>query len=160
MPMPRHSAEARRALQMLADSPTGCTASVMLARGFMPKLITGLIKAKLATAELKSMKAGAKLIVVRQIRITDAGRVAAGTIKLTPRRAQGHRPGNWGPDDYDVLDGTREIGRIYLDTNGSWFWGVSWMLTKQKSYGTAESRDEAMAALRAAYERWLKEPAN
>ncbi len=109
MPAPRLSAEARRALQMLAGSPTHCTASRPLAQGFMPELITGLIKGKLATAELKPMKARAKLIQVRQIRISDAGRMAAGTIKLRLRRAQGHRPGNWGPDDYDVLDGTRRL---------------------------------------------------
>lgn len=29
---------------------------------------------------------------------------------LILRRAQGHRPGHWGPDDYDVFDGEREVG--------------------------------------------------
>jgi hypothetical protein len=74
---------------------------------------------------------------------------------LTLRHAQGHRPGNWGPDDYEVLDGERVVGRIYLDTNGHWFRGVSWMLTKRKSYGTAASRDDAMAAFKAEYHRCL-----
>ncbi len=78
---------------------------------------------------------------------------------LILRRAQGHRD-YWSTDDYDVMDGDRNVGRIFLDDNGRWFWGVSFMLTHRKSYGTVESRDEAMAAFRAEYERWLKEAAN
>ncbi len=37
---------------------------------------------------------------------------------LLLHRAQGHRPGDWGPDDYDVMDGERNVGRIFLDENG------------------------------------------
>jgi hypothetical protein len=36
-----------------------------------------------------------------------------------------------------------------------WFWGVSFMLTGRKSYGRADSLEEAEAAFRAEYERWL-----
>ncbi len=75
-PKPRLSAEARRALLMLADYEAGCITSLMLMHGFSPKLIAGLIKAKLATTELRPMKAGAQPIRVMQIRITDTGRVA------------------------------------------------------------------------------------
>lgn len=44
------------------------------------------------------------------------------------------------------------VGRIFLDANGAWFWGLS--------YGTTQSRDEAAAAFKAEYGRWLKETAN
>jgi hypothetical protein len=78
---------------------------------------------------------------------------------LTLRRAQGHRLGHWGPDDYDVLDGDRDVGRIYrINTaHEQWWWGVSFMLTGRMSYGTAPTREDAMAAFRAEYERWLEE---
>ena len=78
---------------------------------------------------------------------------------LVLRRSQEHRPGAWNADDFDVLDDGREVGRIYrLNTaTESWWWGVSFQLTGCKSHGTAESRDDAMAALRAEYEWWLKQ---
>jgi hypothetical protein len=41
---------------------------------------------------------------------------------LILRRAHGHRPRDWGPDDYDVLDCERVIGRIFLQTHERWFW--------------------------------------
>jgi hypothetical protein len=31
---------------------------------------------------------------------------------LNLRRAQGHRPGDWNPEDFDVLDDGRNVGRI------------------------------------------------
>jgi hypothetical protein len=75
--------------------------------------------------------------------------------QLILRRAQGHRPGDWGLDDYDVFDGERDVGRIYRVNAATelWWWGVSFMLTGRKSYGTADTRDEAMAAFKAEYER-------
>jgi hypothetical protein len=64
-------------------------------------------------------------------------------------------------EDYDVFDGERDVGRIYLvDAHGgteSWFWGVSFEVTRRKSYGYALSLDEAKAAFRAEYERWQRE---
>ncbi len=78
MPMPksRLTVEARRALQMLADSEAGCPQTLMLADGFTRKLIARLVEAKLVTAESRPVKAGAKLIEVTTLRITPAGRVA------------------------------------------------------------------------------------
>jgi hypothetical protein len=48
---------------------------------------------------------------------------------LTLRRAEGHRLGHWGPDDYDVLDGDRDVGRIYRikAADEQWWWGVSFV---------------------------------
>jgi hypothetical protein len=61
-------------------------------------------------------------------------------------------------EDYDVFDGEREVGRIYLvDSNAgneTWFWGVSYDLTHRKSYGHATSLDAAKAAFRAEYGAW------
>ena len=34
-------------------------------------------------------------------------------IPLVLRRTQGHRPGDWGPDDYDVFDDERDVGRTF-----------------------------------------------
>jgi hypothetical protein len=78
---------------------------------------------------------------------------------LLLRRAQGHRPGDWNPDDFDVLDDGREVGRIYRINAATeiWWWGVSFQLTGRKSYGDAPTREQAMAAFRAEYERWLGE---
>jgi hypothetical protein len=52
---------------------------------------------------------------------------------LTLRRAMLARiGGTWQHEDYDVFDGDREIGRIYLvdghDGNQTWFWGVSFQV--------------------------------
>jgi hypothetical protein len=81
---------------------------------------------------------------------------------LTLRLASASRPsGSWHDQDYDVFDGEREVGRIYRVTDhpdSDWFWGVSFMVTRRKSYGYADSLDEAKAAFKAEYERWLKEP--
>jgi hypothetical protein len=79
---------------------------------------------------------------------------------LILRRADVSRNGgSWQDEDYedyDVFDGKREVGRVYLvDGYGgsdAWFWGVSFQVTKRKSYGFATSLDDAKAAFRAEYE--------
>jgi hypothetical protein len=47
------------------------------------------------------------------------------------------------PDDYDVFDGDRGVGRIYLvhatDRAEIWFWGISFRVTKRKRYGYAST---------------------
>jgi hypothetical protein len=72
---------------------------------------------------------------------------------LILRRAQPRKPGELKPDDYDVLDGDRDVGRIYLvhvtDRAKIWFWGVSFRVTNRKSYGYARTLEEAEAAFRA-----------
>jgi hypothetical protein len=49
---------------------------------------------------------------------------------LLLRGAQGHRSGDWNPDDFDVLDDWREVGRIYGITAATevWSWGASFQL--------------------------------
>jgi hypothetical protein len=70
---------------------------------------------------------------------------------LILRRANGSRKdGSRQHEDYDVFDGERELGRIYLvegcGGNDTWFWGVSFRVTKRKSYEYATSLEEARAA--------------
>lgn len=77
---------------------------------------------------------------------------------LVLRDANSHRGGgDWGPDDYDVFDGNRDVGRIFRDANERWFWGVDFMLTHRKSYGTAGTLEEAKAAFKTEYECWQRE---
>jgi hypothetical protein len=80
---------------------------------------------------------------------------------LTLRRAGTSRPsGSWQDEDYNVFDCEREVGRIYQVTDhleSRWFWGVSFQVTGRKSYGYADSLDEAKAAFKAEYERWQRE---
>jgi hypothetical protein len=60
--------------------------------------------------------------------------------------------GAWQHEDYDVFDGERCVGRIFLDASNAWFWCVDFQLTGRKSYGHAPTLDEAKAAFRAEYE--------
>jgi hypothetical protein len=71
------------------------------------------------------------------------------------RRRVPRKGGESQRDDYDVLDDDQAVGRIYLvhsaERVDTWFWGISFHVTKRKSYGYASSREEAFAAFRAAY---------
>jgi hypothetical protein len=79
---------------------------------------------------------------------------------LLLRRASVSRSsGEWQHEDYDVFDGDRDVGRIYLVQSlpaPIWFWGVSFQVTGRKSYGRAGSLDDAKAAFRVEYEAWQK----
>jgi hypothetical protein len=81
-------------------------------------------------------------------------------MKLILRSANSSREGgDWDDDDFDVFDGDQVVGRIYRVNRSEeiWFWGVSFVLTNRKSYGHAASLDEAKAAFRTEYEKWLAE---
>jgi len=71
---------------------------------------------------------------------------------LVLRRAQSRKRGERQHDDFDVFDGERDVGRIYLvhpdGRTETWFWGVSFRVTKRKSYGYAVSLEEAKAEFR------------
>jgi hypothetical protein len=66
----------REALRMLAGSPNGSTESIMLAHGFAIGTLHDLVRNGLATAERRTVRARRRLIQVRWMRITDAGRWA------------------------------------------------------------------------------------
>jgi hypothetical protein len=68
---------------------------------------------------------------------------------LVLRRANVSRiSGEWQHEDFDVFDGERDVGRIYLvdsnDGQETWFWGVSFLLTNRTSYGRAQGRVSGM----------------
>jgi hypothetical protein len=65
-------------------------------------------------------------------------------MQLVLRRANLSRvSGQWQDDDYDVFDGERDVGRIFQQADGSWFWGVSFQLRRSAQ---ARARVEADAA--------------
>ena len=78
MPTPRHrrgpKPDRRRALELLASCPDGCTETIMLAHGFTVGQLDELIRAGFATAQPDRMRAGDRPIEVTRVRITEAGR--------------------------------------------------------------------------------------
>jgi hypothetical protein len=72
----RLGAEQRRALRLLASSPFGASEAIMVAHGFTRRMLAGLVRAGLATARGKTVKAGDNAIAVGRVRITAAGRRA------------------------------------------------------------------------------------
>ena len=70
------SADEREALRVLAGSPDGSTESIMLAHGFAIGMLRDLVRNGLATAERRTVRSGRRLIDVKWMRITDAGRRA------------------------------------------------------------------------------------
>jgi phage portal protein BeeE len=68
--------ERRRALQLLARSPNGCTEALMLAHGFESAMLSDLVLNGLAVAVDRSTMAGRRRMKVTWLRITAAGRKA------------------------------------------------------------------------------------
>jgi hypothetical protein len=66
----------RRALELLAASPDGCTEALMLAHGFTVELLVDLCIAELAIATPERMVAGGRAVEVVRMKITEAGRRA------------------------------------------------------------------------------------
>ena len=62
-----------------------------------------------------------------------------------------------GPDDYDVFDGERHLGRIMLHPQAPkdrpWFWTITARVPQSpQDKGYAASREDAMAAFKL---RWI-----
>jgi hypothetical protein len=70
------SAKQRRALELLAGSPRGCTKARLLADGFTVDMLTDLVREGLATAQRETMRVGGRQIRAERYRVTDAGRMA------------------------------------------------------------------------------------
>jgi hypothetical protein len=70
------SGEQRRALDMLAGSPHGCTEGKLRAHGFTVRLLAGIVRAGLAIARPEIVKAGGRTLSMLRLTITDAGRRA------------------------------------------------------------------------------------
>jgi hypothetical protein len=73
--MTRLSPDHRRALEMLAGR-SQCSEALLLAHGFSPDLLAELIFDGLASASIGRMRAGGRIVEVRQLRITGIGRGA------------------------------------------------------------------------------------
>jgi hypothetical protein len=67
----------RRMLEMLKSAgPRGCPQALLLASGFDIELLTGLVRAELATVATETVRAGDRTLGISNVRITDAGRRA------------------------------------------------------------------------------------
>jgi hypothetical protein len=64
----------RRALELLASCPNGCTEALMLANGFTVEQMMVLVQSGLASAEPERMVVGPRTIERARVRITEAGR--------------------------------------------------------------------------------------
>jgi len=66
----------RRALELLAASPDGCTEALMVANGFSVELLLELMRDGLASAHPERMVADGTIMEVARVKITDNGRQA------------------------------------------------------------------------------------
>ena len=67
-----------RALELMASSPDGCTEAMLLAEGFKRDTLAILVLGGFATLDAERVRAGAEWIVVRRLRISEAGRRVIG----------------------------------------------------------------------------------
>jgi hypothetical protein len=65
--------DCRRALELLAASPEGCTEALMFANGFTAEMLLELVRAGLASAHAERMVADGKMSEVARLKISDAG---------------------------------------------------------------------------------------
>ena len=109
--------ERRRALELLAASPDGCSEAIMLAHGFTVDFLVGLIRTGMATTRTERVIAGER--DGSRLR-EDHGDWAAGTrrasMALILRCASASRASDeWSDDDFDVFakggGGDHERGR-------------------------------------------------
>ena len=68
----------RRALELLASCPGGCSDALMQAHGFPAALMVELVREGLATATVERMMAGREPMDVTRVQITEAGWQALG----------------------------------------------------------------------------------
>jgi|HubBroStandDraft_4_1064222.scaffolds.fasta_scaffold498574_1 hypothetical protein len=82
--------EQRRALELLAQSPRGCTEDMMMvAHKFEIDVLAKLIGNGLATATTESVRTGGRMVDVVRLQITEDGRRAlAGEPSSAARRPQ------------------------------------------------------------------------
>jgi hypothetical protein len=68
--------EEKRALQLLAGSPQGCTQETLRAHGFKVTLLARIVRVGFAVATPEIVKAGGRTLSLLRLTITDAGRRA------------------------------------------------------------------------------------
>jgi hypothetical protein len=76
--------EQRRALDMLAGSPHGCTEAALRAHGFTVRLLAKIVRTGLAVARPEIVKAGGRTLSMLRLTITDAGRRACQPLQFPP----------------------------------------------------------------------------
>jgi hypothetical protein len=72
----RLTPKARWALELIAVDRRGLTQSLLRTYGFTVRMLAGLIRAGLATAQRQTVKAGGQAMKVIRVRITETGRRA------------------------------------------------------------------------------------
>jgi hypothetical protein len=84
----RLSAQRRRALQLLANSQSGITETLLFGHGVTPHMLGHLLRGGLATIQREMIKSGDRTIEIGSITITDAGqRALEGMVeRKLPRR--------------------------------------------------------------------------
>jgi hypothetical protein len=63
----------RRALELLAASPEGCTEALMFANGFTAELLIELVRTGLASAHAERMATDGTMTEVARVKISEAG---------------------------------------------------------------------------------------
>jgi hypothetical protein len=66
----------RRLLELLAESPEGCTDALLTARGFKLDVLISIVSAELATATPERTFSAGKPVEITRVRISEAGRRA------------------------------------------------------------------------------------
>jgi hypothetical protein len=83
-------------------------------------------------------------------------------MSLVLRRARDGRASASTPDDYDVWDNTRAIGRIFRSssapTDRPWMWTITGAVVAPRlpSHGYTATLDEAKMAFAKAWREWLR----
>jgi hypothetical protein len=68
----------QRALELPAKSSDGCTEAALLAYGFNPVVLAGLVRTGLADLHMDRVRAGAGWFEIRRLQISEAGRRVIG----------------------------------------------------------------------------------
>ena len=74
--MDHPAADWRRALELLAGSGEGCTASLLSAHGLPSEVIAGLVDTGLAVMTTEQVLTGQRTVDMTRFKITDRGRLA------------------------------------------------------------------------------------
>jgi hypothetical protein len=77
----KRNAERRRALELLAASPDGCSEAIMLAHGFTVDFLVELIRTGMATTWTERVVSGGHAMEVARVRITEVGRRALAELR-------------------------------------------------------------------------------
>jgi hypothetical protein len=98
MPTPSHrrrkrvpKPDRRRALELLASSPDGCTEGLMVANGFTIELLLEAVRTGLVSAHAERRVVDRKMTEVARMGITNEGRRLPGSDAVTTRRGLSKR---------------------------------------------------------------------